>query len=99
MTAIAHDVEQSTARVGPGASGRPLASGLGFALVSALSFGLAGPLARGLLESGWSPGAIVVVRVGVAALVVLPLGVISMRGRWHLLRSNAPVVLTYGLLA
>ncbi|CAA9316790.1 MAG: hypothetical protein AVDCRST_MAG24-129, partial [uncultured Nocardioidaceae bacterium] len=76
-----------------------MASGLGFALVSALSFGLAGPLARGLLESGWSPGAIVLVRVGLATLVVLPAGFLALRGRWDLLRSNAGLVLTFGLLA
>src|SRR3954465_7845416 len=98
MTSFAHDTTSPPTAV-RGVRESRLASGLGFALVSALSFGLAGPLARGLLESGWSPGAIVMVRVGIAALVVLPLGVLSMRGRWHLLRSNAPVVLTYGLLA
>jgi len=79
--------------------GRRLAGGLGFALISALSFGLAGPLARGLLETGWSPGAVVLVRVGMAALVVLPAGVLSLRGRLHLLSSNAGVVLTYGVIA
>ena len=96
MTAFAHDT--AAAHVGP-ADGRRVASGLGFALVSALSFGLAGPLARGLLESGWSPGAIVLVRVGLATLVVLPAGFLALRGRWDLLRSNAGLVLTFGLLA
>ncbi len=35
------------------------ASGLGFALISAVTFGLSGALARGLLDTGWSPGAVV----------------------------------------
>ena len=96
MSAFAHDT--AAARLGP-TDGRRVASGLGFALVSALSFGLAGPLARGLLESGWSPGAIVLVRVGLATLVVLPAGFLALRGRWDLLRSNAGLVLTFGLLA
>jgi drug/metabolite transporter (DMT)-like permease len=96
MTTFAHDTASApVAAVG----GRRLASGLGFALVSALSFGLAGPLARGLLESGWSPGAIFLVRVGVAALVVLPAGVLALRGRWDVLRSSARPVLTFGVLA
>ena len=96
MTALAHDTTRvATGRLGGGR----LAGGLGFALVSALSFGLAGPLARGLLESGWSPGAIVLVRVGVATLVVLPAGLLTLHGRWDLLRSNAGLVLTYGVLA
>ena len=96
MAALTHDTSPSPVRV---AAGQRLASGLGFALLSALSFGLAGPLARGLLTSGWSPGAIVLVRVGVAALVVLPAGLLALRGRWHLLRRNAGVVIAYGLLA
>ena len=73
--------------------------GLVFAMVSAVSFGLSGALARPLLESGWSPGAVVLVRIGVAAVVVLPFGLVSLRGRWGLLRRNAGLVVTYGLLA
>ncbi|MEO5852924.1 MAG: EamA family transporter [Nocardioides sp.] len=73
--------------------------GLTFALVSAVSFGLSGALARPLLESGWSPGTVVLVRIGVAAVVVLPFGLVSLRGRWGLLRRNAGLVVTYGLLA
>src|SRR5215218_11510462 len=96
MSALTHDTAVAPA---PVARRNRLASGLGFALISALSFGLAGPLARGLLETGWSPGAVVLVRVGVAALVVLPAGVLALRGRWDLLRSSAGLVLTYGLLA
>jgi drug/metabolite transporter (DMT)-like permease len=95
MAAITHDTLPSPAL----ASGRRLASGLGFAAVSAVSFGLSGALARGLLDTGWSPGAVVLVRLGLAALVVLPLGCLSLRGRWGLLRSNAVTVVLYGLLA
>lgn len=73
--------------------------GLAFALVSAVSFGLSGALARPLLESGWSAGAVVLIRIGVAAVVVLPFGVVSLRGRWSLLRRNAGLVVTYGVLA
>ncbi len=98
MTAFTDDTAAAPAPAGVTDS-RRLVTGLGFALASALSFGLAGPLARGLLESGWSPGAIVLVRVGLAALVVLPAGVLTLRGRWDLLRSNGGVVVTYGVLA
>ena len=41
------------------------------ALVSAATFGLAGSLARSLLDIGWSPAAVVVARVGGAFLVLL----------------------------
>ncbi len=70
-----------------------------FAIGSAASFALSGPLAKGLLDTGWSPGAVVLVRIGLAALVVAPFGVRALRGRWGLLRRNAGVILTYGVLA
>jgi drug/metabolite transporter (DMT)-like permease len=81
------------------ASGRRLVSGLGFAILSAASFGASGALARALLETGWSAGAIVLIRVGLAALVVVPFGLVSLRGRWGLLRRNAVVILVYGAVA
>ena len=46
-------------------------------------------LARGLLDTGWSAGSVVLARMGVAAFVVLPFGLRALRGRWHLLRRNA----------
>ncbi|WP_425956512.1 EamA family transporter [Xylanimonas sp. McL0601] len=73
--------------------------GLGLALVSAASFSLSGTLASGLLETGWSPGAVVLVRIGLGALVVIPVGLLSLRGRWSALRANAGVVLLYGAFA
>lgn len=86
----------------PGGAGVPasrISAGLAFALVSAASFGLSGAVARGLLDTGWSPGAATLVRVSVAALVVAPMGLLALRGRWELLRRNASLVVTYGVLA
>lgn len=76
-----------------------VASGLAFALVSATAFGLAGPLARGLLDEGWTAGAAVLVRVGIAALVLAVPVVVVLRGRWSLLRANLRVVTLYGVAA
>jgi drug/metabolite transporter (DMT)-like permease len=76
-----------------------LAGGLVLALVSAITFGTSGTLASGLLDAGWSAGAAVLVRIGIAALVVLPFGVRSLRGRWQLLRGNVGLVATYGVTA
>jgi drug/metabolite transporter (DMT)-like permease len=76
-----------------------LASGLAFALVSAAAFGMSGALARGLLDTGWSPGAVVLVRIAVAAVVVAPFGALALRGRWAVLRRNGGLVTTYGVLA
>lgn len=46
-------------------------SGLALALFSAMAFGLSGSLAKPLLETGWSPAAVVAVRIGGAFLVLL----------------------------
>ena len=75
------------------------AGGLALAVLSAVSFSLSGPLARGLLDTGWSPGAVVSARIALAAVIVAPFGARSLRGRWDLLRRNVLVVLTYGVLA
>jgi len=95
MTALAPDT--TTGRHDRSAS--VTRAGLLFALVSAVSFGMSGALARPLLDSGWSAGAVVLVRIGLAAVVVLPFGLVSLRGRWGLLRRNAGLIVTYGLLA
>lgn len=74
-------------------------SGLALAAVSATSFGLSGSLASGLLRTGWSPGAVVLVRLGLAAAVLAPFAATSLRGRWHLLRAHARLVVGYGAVA
>ena len=66
---------------------------------SAASFGLSGSLARGLMDAGWSSAAAVSVRILLAAVVLAPLAVVQLRGRWELLRRNLPLVGVYGLLA
>lgn len=92
MTAVTHDKR-------PAGAGSSTLSGFGFALASALSFGLSGSLARGLLDTGWTPGAVTLVRIGLAALLVVPFGLAALRDRWHLLRSNAGTILAYGTFA
>ncbi len=81
------------------AGGTRLASGLGFAVVSAFSFGLSGALASPLLQAGWSAGSIVLVRVAIGALVVLPFGVAALRGRWDAVRRNLGLILAFGAIA
>jgi drug/metabolite transporter (DMT)-like permease len=94
MSTLTHD--KPVAAVPPQAR---LGSGLVLALVSAGSFGMSGALARGLIDTGWSVGALVMVRIGVAALVVLPFGLVALRGRWGLLRANLGLVAAYGVTA
>ncbi len=76
--------------------GRAGAAGFGLAVVSAATFGLSGSLARGLFDTGWSPGAVVLARIAVAAIVVAPLAVADLRGRWDAIRRHAGLVVLYG---
>lgn len=72
-------------------------AGLGIALASAAAFGTSGAFAKSLLVDGWSPGAVVTMRIGLAAAVLLVPTVVSLRGRWGVLRRNLPVIIGYGL--
>lgn len=73
--------------------------GLPLAIAAALSFGMSGAWARGLIDAGWTPGAAVTVRIWLAALVLLVPMLVALRGRWRLLRRNAGIIGAYGLLA
>lgn len=73
--------------------------GILIALVSAASFGTSGAFAKSLLETGWSPGAAVTLRIGGAAVVLAVPAMIALRGRWHLLRRKAGFITVYGLIA
>src|SRR4051794_16264951 len=71
-------------------------TGLALAVASAASFGLSGSLARGLLDAGWSAGAVVLARLAIGALVVAPVAARALRGRWSALRANAWFILVFG---
>ncbi|MFF0455973.1 EamA family transporter [Nocardia africana] len=81
------------------AGGRRLGSGTSCALVSAVSFALSGPLARGLMTAGWSSAAVVIVRVLVAAAALAPIAAVQLRGNWKLVRLNASLLVVYGVVA
>lgn len=69
-------------------------SGLGVAVVSALSFGLSGAVIKPLLEAGWSPIAAVTFRVLTGGIVLAPFALVSLRGRWIALwRARSRVLL------
>lgn len=89
MTTLTHDTPTRSRQ----------SSGLGFAVLSAGSFGLSGTLASGLLDAGWSAGAAVAVRILVAAAVLVIPAVRAIRGNWGAVRSNLPLLLGYGLVA
>lgn len=77
----------------------PFVVGLAIALFSAAAFGSSGTFGTALMEAGWSPAAVVTLRIVGAALLLVGPTVIAMRGRWHLLRRNLGQVLAYGLFA
>ncbi len=88
VTALTHD-----------ATGSRTTAGLALAVASATSFGLSGVLARGLLDTGWSAGATVALRIAIAAAVLVVPGALALRGRWHLVRANAGLITVYGIAA
>lgn len=72
-------------------------SGLVFAVLSALLFSTSGILAKPLLESGWSSGAAVLVRIGGAALVMLVPTLILISRSPRVVGTNWRYLLAYGL--
>lgn len=56
--------------------------GLVFGLLAALAFGMSGAFIKPLLEAGWSPAAAVTVRALLGGLVLLPVALVALRGRW-----------------
>jgi len=76
----------------------PFRLGLLFAIGSAITFGLSGPLAKSLIEAGWSPTAAVTARMAVGAVIMAGFATLV---RPHWLREalqHARTVLAYGLV-
>ena len=82
----------------PGRGRAGQGAGIGLGLVSAMLFGTSGTFGSALIGAGWSPAAAVLARVCVAALALTVPALIALRGRWHLLRRSARLVVTYGLV-
>jgi drug/metabolite transporter (DMT)-like permease len=73
------------------------AVGLALAVASATSFGTSGAFASSLITAGWTPGAAVLTRVGVAAVLLTLPAWWQLRSRWNQLRGSAALSLGYGL--
>lgn len=73
--------------------------GIGLAVFSAATFGTSGTFADTLMATGWSPGAVVTFRIAIAALLLTVPGIRALGGEWSRLRTAAPAVLAFGLLA
>lgn len=73
--------------------------GLVLAIATALSFGTSGALAKGFIDSGWTPGSVVLARIWIAAIALAIPTLLAMRGKWAVMRKAWPIVLLYGALA
>ena len=91
MATLTHDIPAVAAI-------RSTRAGFAFAVLTAMTFGMSGTIAKGLLVAGWSPGAAVTARITLAALVLAVPGLVVLRRRWHLLRDNARFVTMFGLV-
>lgn len=80
------------------AAHRVSTSGLVMAVASALAFSSSGPLIKPLLEAGWSLGAALLVRMGVAGLLLSPALVLAIRGQRGFLRRHWRLILVFGLM-
>ncbi|MFB9646336.1 DMT family transporter [Microbacterium terregens] len=77
---------------------RPSTSGLVLAVVSALAFSSSGPFIKPLLEAGWSLGAALLVRMGVAGLILSPALLLAIRRQPTFLRRHWKLILGFGLM-
>ncbi len=73
--------------------------GIALGLAAGLAFGAGGVFVKPLLESGWSPGAAVLARITVAALLLAVPGLIALRFDLRPLWRARWTVLVYGLVA
>jgi drug/metabolite transporter (DMT)-like permease len=78
---------------------RHIGTGLVALLLSSAAFGTSGPFAKALIEAGWTPGAVVLVRMAGAAAVLLPVALWGARHDLRALVRELPLVGAYGLLA
>ena len=72
--------------------------GLVIAVVAALSFGMSGAFVKPLLEAGWSPAAAVTIRALIGGVVLAPVALIQLRGRWNTLWRARWRILAMGLV-
>jgi drug/metabolite transporter (DMT)-like permease len=73
-------------------------SGLVLAVASALAFSSSGPFIKPLLEAGWSLGAALLVRMGIAGLILSPALVRAIRRQPGFLRRHGKLILAFGLM-
>ncbi len=73
-------------------------TGLLFAVASAFSFGLSGPIAKSLMEAGWSPTAAVTARLAGGAVALAVVATVVKPDWVREAREHARTVVIYGLI-
>ncbi|QKE85811.1 DMT family transporter [Arthrobacter sp. NEB 688] len=68
-------------------------------VLSSAAFGTSGPFAKSLIEAGWSPSTVVLLRIAGAAVLLLPIGLWQVRHRLRAVARELPLVGLYGCLA
>ncbi|GAA4403024.1 EamA family transporter [Tsukamurella soli] len=76
-----------------------MARGIAVALMSGVAFAMSGPFGKPLMEAGWTPGAVVLTRLWIAAAVTVVPMVLFARARLVTLRRAPGSVIAYGLIA
>ena len=88
--------------IAPGAAvasgARLRTTGLLLGIASALAFSSSGPFVKPLLEAGWSLGAALLVRMGVAGLVLSPALLLAMKRQPGFLRRHWRLIVGFGLM-
>jgi drug/metabolite transporter (DMT)-like permease len=72
--------------------------GVAFAAASAFTFGMSGPLAKSLMEAGWTPVAAVTARLAGGALVMAVYATVVHRGWLREAVEHGKTVVMYGLI-
>ena len=80
-------------------SGARLRVGLAMAIASAATFGSSGPMAKALLEAGWTAGSAVLVRLSGAAVLLSIAAAVVLRGRVRLRSASVRTLVIYGVVA
>ena len=74
-------------------------TGVGLALLSAATFGTSGSFATALLDAGWTPDAVVIARISIAAVLLAVPAALALRRSSATLGAAAAPTLTYGVVA
>lgn len=99
MSAPTAPIPVAASTIPAGEVNRGRTAGLLLGILSALAFSSSGPVVKPLLEAGWSLGAALVVRMGIAALLLAPALVLALRRERGFLRRHGRIIVLFGLTA